>query len=127
MLARPTLPIFGCTAPYRRLHQNGHVKTKFSGTLAALLLLMVTSCVAEDLGGAFVIVNRSDVPVYLSGKRIAPHGGTYIHGVRSCTRPGFELSDEQGRVVITLEDGACAGQTLTVYGLGDYTLASSEG
>jgi hypothetical protein len=103
------------------------VKAKFSATLAALLLLLVTSCVPEDLGGAFVIVNRSDAPVYMSGMRIAPHGGRYIHGVRNCTRPDFELRDKRGRAVATLEDGACAGQTLTVYGPGDYTLESAEG
>jgi hypothetical protein len=102
------------------------VKAKLSGTLAALLLLMVTSCVPEDLGGAFVIVNRSDAPVYMSGKRVAPHGGRYVHGIRSCTRPDFELRDKRGRVVLMLEDGACAGQTLTVYGPGDYTLESTE-
>jgi hypothetical protein len=116
----------GEDAQVRRPYDDTHgVKAKISATLTALSLLALAACVPEDLGGAFVIVNKSDAPVFMSTKRIAPHGGTYIHGVRTCTRPGFQLHDKQGRVVVALEDGACAGQTLTVYGPDKFVLEST--
>lgn len=102
--------------------ENPGVRANILGTLTAMSLLALTACVPEDLDGTFVIVNNSDAPVFLSTARIRPHGGMLKHGVRSCTRPGFQLHDEQDRVVVTLADGACAGQRLTVYGPDDYTL-----
>ena len=102
------------------------VKANISATLAALPLLGLTACIPGDLGGAFVIVNNSDAPVFMSTKSIPPHGGRFSYGIRGCTRPGFLLHDKQARVVVMLEDGACAGQRLTVYGPDDYILESTE-
>jgi hypothetical protein len=95
--------------------------------LGLVLMVGLTACVPEKLGGGFIIVNESDQPLFFATARIPPNGGTYKHGIQGCGRPGLELHDSRGDVVVRLEEEFCAGQVWTIFGPDDYTLESAEG
>lgn len=92
--------------------------------LGAVLAPVLTACVAEDVGGSFLIVNKWDRPILYLGKEISP-GGSYRIGVRTCGGPGMILKDERDDIVVRLEGRWCAGQTLTVRSRDDFTLESA--
>lgn len=106
--------------------QSGELVGRRSVLLVAVLTLGLTACVPEDLGGAFIIVNDWDQPVFFATARIAPNGGRYTHGLRGCGRPGLELYDKAGGVAVRLEKW-CSGQVLTIRSPDDFTLESATG
>lgn len=95
--------------------------------LVCLGLVPVTlgGCTPEDFGGTFYILNDSDQPVFYATTRIESGGDSLSISLQRCGDPGLKLYDEAGSVVVRVDEEWCPGDTLTVRGPGDYTLADT--
>ena len=121
----------GCdtSAMARRLNPGPRaVRRLRAAGVGVSIVVTLTGCLPEDIGGAFIIVNESDHRIFFAGANIDP-GSRYVHSGLSgsaCGHPGLKLYDNRGNVVVRLREKWCAGQIWTIYGPGDYTLRSAS-
>lgn len=78
------------------------------------------------LGRSVIVVNETSETLTIDGDELRPNGGEWNYGFQGCSRAPLEILDAGGEEYAEIEAGWCDGETWTIHGKDDVTVADTE-
>ncbi len=87
---------------------------------------LVLSACDIGLGGGVLVVNKTDVPLFIDGYELTPEDGSWNYGMSDCSTSDLKILDEAGDEYARIGVPWCEGEIWTINGRDDVSVTSKD-